>query len=55
MEPPDIELTGAFHRDVKKITQVCTRIIEEEIKKNPLYWLWFHDRWRSRPLNEKEG
>ncbi len=51
MEPPPLKLTGDFSKDVKNITQVCTDIIEKEIKKHPVYWLWFHDRWRTRPPN----
>ncbi|MBD3413175.1 MAG: hypothetical protein GF421_01935 [Candidatus Aminicenantes bacterium] len=52
MEPLDIPSTGDFNKDVTNITQICTRIIERQIKQHPHYWLWFHDRWRSRPLSE---
>jgi len=55
MEPPHLRLTGDVHKDVKHITQICTDIIEKEIQKQPYLWLWFHDRWRSRPLDEEEG
>ncbi|MFQ6082258.1 MAG: lysophospholipid acyltransferase family protein [Candidatus Aminicenantia bacterium] len=41
-------LTNNFRQDVLQITQKCTKIIENEIKKNPQYWLWFHQRWRTR-------
>ncbi len=43
--PPDGPL-----RDVLKITQACTKIIEEQVRSSPESWLWFHDRWRSRPM-----
>ncbi|MCX7973951.1 MAG: lysophospholipid acyltransferase family protein [Candidatus Aminicenantes bacterium] len=35
-----------------QITQVLTKIIEQEIRQTPDQWLWFHDRWRTRPENE---
>lgn len=35
-----------------QITQILTKIIEQEIKKKPEQWLWFHDRWRTRPESE---
>jgi len=55
MEPPLIKLSGNFQTDVMNITQKCTQIIEQEIKKQPHLWLWFHDRWRSRPLDGSES
>lgn len=35
-----------------QITQILTKIIEQEIRQTPEQWLWFHDRWRTRPENE---
>lgn len=35
--------------DVLKITQRYTKIIEEEIRKNPHFWLWIHNRWKEKP------
>ncbi|MBN2244954.1 MAG: lysophospholipid acyltransferase family protein [Candidatus Aminicenantes bacterium] len=40
---------GNVEKDILKITQACTKIIENQIKKEPRFWLWFHDRWRTRP------
>lgn len=37
---------------ILQITQVLTKIIEQEIRKTPEQWLWFHDRWRTRPKKE---
>jgi Kdo2-lipid IVA lauroyltransferase/acyltransferase len=45
----DFSYTGDYRRDVKNITQICTKIIEAQIRRHPGQWLWFHDRWRSRP------
>jgi KDO2-lipid IV(A) lauroyltransferase len=48
-EPLTFEPGADFDRDVLKITQACTKIIETEIRKNPGLWFWFHNRWKSRP------
>ncbi len=39
---------------VLKITQTCTNIIEAQIRRKPDYWLWFHNRWRTRPKEESK-
>jgi len=36
-----------------QITQVLTKMIEQEIRQYPGQWLWFHDRWRTRPADGK--
>lgn len=46
-------LSGRESDDVLKITQICTKMIEETIRRNPSLWLWVHKRWQSRPLDEK--
>lgn len=47
--PVAVEKTGHYRHDLVTLTQTCTRIIEETIRRHPEQWLWFHDRWRSRP------
>jgi len=54
LPPPAIVLDGDVETNVLKITQTCTKIIEKEIRDNPGSWLWFHDRWRSRPKEEHD-
>ena len=49
LKPLKVSLTGDYDQDVLKITQICTKIIEAQIKENPEYWLWFHQRWKTRP------
>lgn len=51
--PVDVPLSGIEEDDVLKITSVCTKMIEETIRRNPAPWFWVHKRWQSRPLNEK--
>jgi len=41
--------TGDHSADVQRITQECTKIIEDQIRDKPEFWLWFHDRWRTQP------
>jgi Kdo2-lipid IVA lauroyltransferase/acyltransferase len=48
-DPVDVRTTGDVKQDIRAITQQCTQRIEERIRLKPEYWLWFHDRWRSRP------
>jgi KDO2-lipid IV(A) lauroyltransferase len=52
MPPLEITLSGDHSEDILKITQLCTKIIEDQIQKDPSLWMWFHNRWKSRPLEE---
>jgi len=52
---PRIDLGGDIETNVLKITGTCTKMIEDEINKTPEAWLWFHDRWRSRPEKERSA
>lgn len=45
---------GDSDRDVLKITQASTKIIEAEIRREPGLWFWFHNRWKTRPETEIE-
>ena len=49
LEPLKIELEGDYNQQVLKITQICTNIIEAQIRKNPAYWFWLHNRWKTKP------
>jgi len=51
-KPLDLHLQGQKDEDLLKITQLCTKIIENQIRMNPVYWFWFHQRWKSRPEGE---
>lgn len=43
------EPTGDRDRDVRALTERCTKIIEDQIRARPEFWLWMHERWKSRP------
>jgi len=53
-EPVRIGLSGDVAEDVLKITRHCTKMIENEIRQHPGSWLWFHNRWKTRPVNEAQ-
>ncbi len=52
--PVEVAPTGDREHDVRRITQACTLIIEEQIRTAPEYWFWFHNRWKTRPLKNGE-
>lgn len=54
LEPLHIELEGDASQRVLKITQICTKIIEAQIRTIPEYWFWMHNRWKTKPEPEKE-
>jgi KDO2-lipid IV(A) lauroyltransferase len=51
---PEVPLprTGDTRQDILLLTQRCTRIIEEQIREAPEFWVWMHRRWRTRPRAE---
>lgn len=49
LEPLSFAPGKESSQDVLKITQVSTKIIENQIRANPDCWLWFHNRWKTRP------
>ncbi|MGD8376622.1 MAG: lysophospholipid acyltransferase family protein [Acidobacteriota bacterium] len=44
--PVDTEDRAA---DALDLTRRCTGLIEAQIRARPEYWLWMHQRWRTRP------
>ncbi len=47
--PLKIDLSGDDKVDILKITQICTKIIQNQIEESPNFWFWFHNRWKTRP------
>ena len=38
---------------IREYTARYTRILEDEIRREPAQWLWWHKRWKSRPPAEQ--
>ena len=47
--PFDVPHTENEAADVLAGTQLWSRMLEEEIRKNPSQWSWIHPRWRTTP------
>ncbi len=47
--PVEVPPTGNRREDVRRITEACTRVIEDRIRAHPHLWLWMHNRWKTRP------
>lgn len=39
---------------IHALTQCCTTIIEKKIRQHPEQWLWFHNRWKTKPKGGKK-
>jgi len=47
----EFQRSGDTRKDILALTQKCTRIIEETVRKKPEFWVWMHRRWRTRPTD----
>lgn len=52
-EEVNLEITGDREKDRIINTQRCSKIIEKMILKDPIQWVWMHDRWKTRPEQVK--
>jgi KDO2-lipid IV(A) lauroyltransferase len=50
--PVEPRRTSDTRADIRDLTQRCTRIIEDQIRREPEYWVWMHRRWRTRPAED---
>jgi KDO2-lipid IV(A) lauroyltransferase len=51
-KPMEFTAEGNRIEAIRDVTQQCTRIIEDYIRKRPEAWLWMHRRWKTRPPEE---
>jgi len=51
---PEVEIvtTGDREADIRSNTQRCSDIVEDMIRRYPEQWIWFHKRWKTRPVGE---
>lgn len=42
--------SGDRRADVVELTRRCTAIIEAQVREVPEEWVWWHKRWRRRPI-----
>jgi KDO2-lipid IV(A) lauroyltransferase len=42
-DPSDPEAEAA------RLTGACTAALESAIRRNPIEWVWMHERWKTRP------
>jgi KDO2-lipid IV(A) lauroyltransferase len=48
--PVEVARTGHREADILTTTQRCTAVLEDMIRQHPDHWIWFHKRWKTRPL-----
>lgn len=51
--PIEIPDAGTMHEKIVRVSADYTKVIEQQIRRHPEQWLWFHDRWRRRPEDEE--
>jgi len=51
---PEIELvrTGDREADIVTNTQRCSAVVEDMLRRHPDQWIWFHKRWKTRPIGD---
>ncbi|HUX07552.1 MAG TPA: lysophospholipid acyltransferase family protein [Acidobacteriota bacterium] len=51
----DLSVNGMDRSEaMRHITQTCTMVIENYIRRNPELWFWMHRRWKARPPAEEQ-
>jgi len=53
---PPVPMDPDARRDeeVARLTRRCNEELEKAIREDPLQWLWFHRRWKTRPPGEPD-
>lgn len=48
-EPLELARSEDREKDVLENTRRCSKAIEDYIRRFPSQWVWFHERWKTRP------
>ncbi|MFA6471926.1 MAG: lysophospholipid acyltransferase family protein [Candidatus Latescibacterota bacterium] len=54
-DPITIVESGDRERDVIELTARCSKVTEDFIREHPEQWVWFHQRWKTLPPNNRNG
>jgi KDO2-lipid IV(A) lauroyltransferase len=52
--PIAIDPTAPRDEEVVRVTRRCNEEMEKAIREAPDQWMWFHRRWKTRPVGEPE-
>ncbi|MBU1147879.1 MAG: lysophospholipid acyltransferase family protein [Candidatus Omnitrophica bacterium] len=47
--PIELQKSGDKQKDILENTQRYTKVIEDHVRKFPSQWVWFHERWKTKP------
>ena len=42
-------------RAIAELTRLCTEAGEAAVRETSEQWLWVHERWRTRPADERQA
>lgn len=54
-EEVKIEKTGDMDKDILELTARCLKANEQFVSEHPDQWVWFHDRWKTKPKKMTEN
>ncbi|MDZ7758973.1 MAG: lysophospholipid acyltransferase family protein [Desulfovermiculus sp.] len=49
------QLQGKMLDKVTQVSEFYTQAVQKMIRRFPEQWFWMHKRWKTRPVEEKEG
>jgi len=52
--PIAIDPAAPREEEVARVTRRCNEELEKAIREAPDQWMWFHRRWKTRPVGEPE-
>jgi len=46
--------SGKREEDILRLTQQCSKRVEDYVRKYPQYWFWMHRRWKNQPNSSSQ-